>query len=148
MEKTGSMIRAASDAGVPLLCGSESGFSITPYGHWHHREMEILVDHVGLSPLEAISCGTKNGAIALDQVGEVGTIAPGMRADILVVDGDPTRDISILGDKSRFRRLFLRGKEIDLTRTLPERRSLKGEKVVSWSTELLTWDLVNPMDTG
>ena len=48
------MLRRAYDAGVPLLCGSESGFSLTPYGHWHAREMDIFVEHLGLTPLQAI----------------------------------------------------------------------------------------------
>jgi imidazolonepropionase-like amidohydrolase len=79
MEQTGAMMRRAYDLGVPLLCGSESGFSLTPYGHWHYREMEIFVEHLGLTPLQAITCGTRNGAIALGQVGEVGTLEAGRR---------------------------------------------------------------------
>ena len=38
IEATAAMMRRAFDAGVPLLCGSESGFVLTPYGHWHARE--------------------------------------------------------------------------------------------------------------
>jgi imidazolonepropionase-like amidohydrolase len=144
MEETGRMMRKAFDIGVPLLCGSESGFSLTPYGHWHFREMEIFVEHLGLTPLQAIMCGTRNGAIAMGQVGEVGTIEAGLRADLLVLDGDPSRDVSVLGDKSRFRHLWCRGEEIDLTRPWPERRALRGERVSSWSAVPLTWDLVNP----
>ena len=142
MEQTGAMLRRAHDAGVPLLCGSESGFSLTPYGHWHAREMEIFVDHLGLSALDAISCATRNNAIALGQDGEVGTIEVGRRADVLVLDGDPSRDVSLLGDRSRFRHLFCRGQEVELG-PLPERGELKGEKVVPWSAVPLTWDLVN-----
>jgi imidazolonepropionase-like amidohydrolase len=138
------MMRQAFDIGVPLLCGSESGFSLTPYGHWHFREMEIFVEHLGLTPLQAITCGTRNGAIAMGQVGEVGTIEPGLRADVLVVDGDPSTNVSLLGDKSRFRHLWCRGAEVDLTRPWPERRVLRGEQVSSWSAVPLTWDLVNP----
>ena len=144
MEQTGRMIRKAYDEGVPLLAGSESGFSLTPYGHWHYREMEIFVEHLGLSPLEAITTGTKNGAIAMDEVGEVGTIEAGRRADILVLEGDPSSDISILGDRRRFRYLWARGRSIALSRPWPERRPLAGEKPSSWSAVPLTWDLVHP----
>jgi len=144
IEQTGRMMRKAYDEGVPLLAGTESGFSLTPYGHWHYREMEIFVEHLGLTPLQAIATGTKNGAIALDQVGEVGTVEPGLRADVLVVEGDPSRNISILGDKRRFRHLWCRGAEVDLTRPWPERRSLPGENLSSWSAVPLTWDLVHP----
>ena len=47
IQATAEMLRTAYDAGVPILCGSESGFSITPYGHWHAREMAVLVDALG-----------------------------------------------------------------------------------------------------
>jgi len=144
IERTGTMMRRAYDEGVPLLCGSESGFSITPYGHWHHREMEVFVEHLGLSPLEAITCATKNGAIALNEVGEVGTLEPGRRADILVLEGDPSADVSILGDKSRFRHLFKAGRRVELSAPWPTRRTLRNEQVLAWSAVPLTWDLVNP----
>ncbi|HLI16250.1 MAG TPA: amidohydrolase family protein [Acidimicrobiales bacterium] len=144
MERTGPMIRRAYEAGVPLLCGSESGFSLTPYGHWHYREMEVFVEHLGLSPLEAITCGTRNGAIALGQVGEVGTIEPGRRADVLVLEGDPSQDVSILGERARFRHLFRSGRSVDLSAPWPTRATVRGEKVASWSAVPLTWDLVHP----
>jgi len=142
---TADMLRVAYDAGVPILCGSESGFSLTPYGHWHAREMEILVEAMGLTPLQAITCATRNGAIALRQpIDSIGVIAPGARADVLVVDGDPSVDISVLGDRRRLRHVFSRGRSVDLARPWPERSPLAGEKVGMWSTELLTWDRVNP----
>jgi len=143
MEETGARLRRAYDAGVPLLCGSESGFSITPYGHWHAREMEVFVNQLGLSPLQAIACGTSTNAIALDLEGEIGVIAPGAKADVLVVDGHPEVDITVLGDKSRFRHLLSRGKEVDLT-PIPDRSPLRGERVEAWSAVPLTWELVHP----
>lgn len=142
MEQTGMMLRRAYDAGVPLLCGSESGFSITPYGHWHAREMEVFVEHLGLTPLEAITCCTSTNAIALGEQGEVGTIEAGRRADILVLEGDPSRDVSILGDKLRFRHLLCRGRQVDLT-PVPERTPLSSEKASTWSAVSLTWELAH-----
>lgn len=145
IEATARMLRTAFDAGVPLLCGSESGFSLTPYGHWHAREMELFVEVLGLTPLEAIACATRNGAIALRRpMGSIGVIAPGAAADVLVVDGDPTRDIAVLGDRRRLRHVFSRGRAVDLDRPWPERRPLPMETVGQWSTRPLTWDLVNP----
>lgn len=142
MESTGVMMRKAYDAGVPLLCGSETGFSITPPGHWHAREMEVFVEHLGLTPLEAISCGTQTNAKAIGQDGEVGVVAQDYRADVLVLDGDPSRDITVLGDKSRFRYLFKGGRSVDLT-PLPDRVPRPEEQVLSWSAVPLTWDLVH-----
>jgi len=144
MAATAEMLRRAHDAGVRLLCGSESGFSLTPYGHWHARELELLVDLLGLTPLEAITCATRNGALALRRPeGSIGVIAPGAAADVLVVDGDPSVDVSILGDRSNLRHVFSRGTAVDLDRPWPERRPLAGERVGQWSTQPLTWDLVH-----
>ena len=141
---TAEMLRTAYDAGVPLLCGSESGFSLTPYGHWHAREMQLLVDALGLDPLEAISCATRNGAIALRRpLDSIGVIAPGAAADVLVVDGDPSVDVTVLGDRRRLRHVFSRGNPVVLDRPWPERRPLPGEKVGLWSARPLTWDLVH-----
>lgn len=144
MEQTGAMVRRAYDAGVTLMCGSESGFSLTPYGHWHFREMQIYVEHLGLTPLEAITCGTKNGAVAIGQAEETGTVEAGKRADVLVLEGDPTADVAVLGDRRRFRHLFCRGTAINLDRPWPERRAMPGERVSAWSSVPLTWDLVHP----
>lgn len=141
IEATATILRQAHDAGVPILSGSESGFALTPYGHWHAREMEVLVDAMGLTPLEAIRCATANGALALRREhGTIGVVAPGAAADLLVVDGDPSQDVTILGDRSNLRHVISRGRPVDLDRPWPERRPLPGEKVGVWATEVLTWE--------
>jgi imidazolonepropionase-like amidohydrolase len=139
IDATAAMIRKAHDAGVMILAGSESGFALTPYGHWHARELELLVEAVGLTPLEAIRCATGNGARALrrDQ-GTIGVVADGAAADLLVVDGDPTADVRALADRTNLRAVISRGRVVDLARPWPERRALPGEKVGQWSAELLT----------
>ena len=144
IEATATMLRAAHDAGVPILAGSESGFALTPYGHWHAREMELLVEAMGLTPLEAIRCATYNGARALRMnEGTVGVIAAGAAADVLVVRGDPSRDVTVLGDRSNLCHVVSRGRAVDLDRPWPERRPLPGEKVGQWAAELLTWEIAN-----
>lgn len=121
LENTGAKLRQAYDAGVKLLCGSESGFSMTPYGHWHAREMEVFVKHLGMTPLQAITCGTKDNAVALDEDGETGCIAAGYRADVLVLDGDPSKifhylvtkvcsDIFFVAEKKSISRLSSRAR--------------------------------------
>ena len=145
IEATAAMLRTAHAEGVRLLCGSESGFSLTPYGHWHAREVELFVDVLGLDPLEAIACATCNGALALKrEEGSIGVIAEGAAADVLVVDGDPVADISVLGDRRNLRHVISRGRAVDLDRPWPERSPLAGEKVGLWSARPLTWDLVHP----
>ena len=137
---TAAVLREAFDAGVPILCGSESGFALTPYGHWHAREMEVLVEALGLTPLEAITCATKNNAKAMRMEGQLGVIAPGYRADVLVVDGDPSVDVTVLQDRSNLRAVISRGRQVDLDRPWPERGRIAGEKVGNWAAEVLTWE--------
>lgn len=141
IEATGKMMRTAYDAGVPLICGSESGFSLTPYGHWHGREMEVFTQALGLSPIEAITCATRNGAIAMRMEGEIGTIEKGMKADVIVVDGDPVADIRVLNDRHRMAEVICRGERTDLSGPWPVHGPLRGEKVGNWSEQILTTEI-------
>ena len=137
---TAKMMRAAYDAGVPLLCGSEAGFALTPYGHWHGREAEILVNELGLSPMEAIVCATANGSIALRLEDRVGTITEGCLADVLVLDGDPLADIRLLNDRRRIAEVISRGRRVDLSGPWPAHGPIPGDKVRNWATEILTYE--------
>ncbi len=145
IEATAAMMARAHAAGVRLLCGSESGFSLTPYGEWHARELEIFVEVLGLSPLEAITCATRNGAFALRRPeGSIGVLAEGAAADVIVVDGDPATNIRVLGDRRNLRHVFARGNAISLDPPQPSRRPIPGEKVGLWSQEPLLWERVHP----
>ena len=140
IKATADMLRTAYDEGVRLLCGSESGFALTPYGHWHARELEVFVDALDLSPVQAIQCATQNNAFAMKMDGELGVVAPGYRADVLVVDGDPTVDVRILQNKERLREVISRGTRVDLHQPWPQRGRIPGEKVGNWAAETLTYD--------
>ncbi len=140
------MFRRAYDAGVPLICGSESGFSLTPYGDWHYREMEIFVEHLGLTPLQAMHCATQAGARSLGLEGRLGCIAAGYLADVLVVEGDPTGDLELLGQRDKFRHLFKAGKPVDLQKELPESWRLPGWRVGQFSTQILHKTLTQNLD--
>jgi len=141
IKATADKMRQAYDEGVTIMCGSESGFALTPYGEWHAREMEVLVDALGLSNLEAITCATKNNDRALRMEGRVGVIQSGCVADIIVVDGDPSKDVRILQDKTNIKAVVSRGQNIDITSELPRRSRIPGEKVSSWAGEVLTYDI-------
>ena len=140
IKATATSIRQAFDAGVPILCGSESGFALTPYGHWHAREMEVFVTELGLTPIEAITCATKNNAIAMRMPGELGIVAAGYRADVIVVEGDVNADITLLQDRSNLRAVVSRGAPVDLRVPWPERRRVAGEKVANWAGDILTYE--------
>src|SRR6266705_2729343 len=78
-----------------IITGTDSGPSSGPAnlaGLAMHVEMEALVD-AGLTPMQAIQASTKWAAELLHQDRDLGTIAPGRIADIILIDGDPLADI-------------------------------------------------------
>ncbi len=140
IEQTAKMVRKAYDNGVRILSGSESGFALTPYGHWHARELQVFVEVLGLTPVEAITTATKNGAWTMQMEEDLGTIETGKLADLLIIDGDPSSDISILNDKNRITSVISRGDQVSLDDPWPSHDPIPGWKVGSWASEILTWD--------
>jgi hypothetical protein len=84
VEFTGRMYRA----GVPLVAGTDGlpGFTL-------QRELELYVQ-AGLTPSEVLKVATHDAAKYARVLDDRGVIAPGQRADLILVDGDPTRNIS------------------------------------------------------
>lgn len=78
-------------AGVPVLAGTDAGNAGTLYGISMHREMAALVE-AGLSPVAALGAATGAPAAAF-KLDRRGCVARGCKADLLLVEGDPTRDI-------------------------------------------------------
>jgi imidazolonepropionase-like amidohydrolase len=116
-------LRRAFDAGVPIIAGSESGWSPVPYGQWHAREMELLVKLLGMTPLQAIHANTLGATRLLQRFGhQVGKLEAGRFADVLVVPGDPTQDIRLLQKPGSFDYIFKGGRPIDRTPPAPRKR--------------------------
>jgi imidazolonepropionase-like amidohydrolase len=88
-------------AGGRLGMGGDYGFGWNPHGDYA-RELVFFVKDVGLTPLEVITCATKTGAEIMGCGDQFGTLEPGKLADVLVVDGDPLRDISVLTERGKF----------------------------------------------
>lgn len=76
-------------AHVPILAGTDSFY---PYPPALHAELEIYVTEAGFTPLEALAAATANPAETY-HLSDRGRIAPGLRADLLLVSGDPTTNI-------------------------------------------------------
>lgn len=74
-----------------------------------HRELELFV-MAGLSPVDAIKGCTYNAAVILQDDDKYGSLQEGLSADILIVEGNPSENIS---DSRNVRHVFLRGKQID-----------------------------------
>ncbi|MGH7448769.1 MAG: amidohydrolase family protein, partial [Longimicrobiales bacterium] len=87
-------VRAALAAGVPLCVGSDVG--VFPHGD-NVRELELLVDY-GASAAAVLRAVTRGNAEILGMEDRIGSVRPGLLADLIAVAGDPTRDISALRD--------------------------------------------------
>lgn len=105
-DKWGSLTRVIR-AGAKIAVGTDAGFML-PHGSMSAREIELLV-HGGLTPLEALEAATSVGARLLGL--DAGVVRAGALADLLLVDGDPTRDVRILQDRVRLT-TYLAGREI------------------------------------
>lgn len=116
-------LRRAHEAGVPFIQGSESGWSPVPYGEWHARETQIFMEYLGFSAQEAIHSITLGATRILKRFGkEVGKLEAGRYADLLVIDGNPLADITLLQKPSRFDFIFKGGAPIDRTPPTPRKR--------------------------
>jgi imidazolonepropionase-like amidohydrolase len=80
------------EAGVRLLAGTDANLWQPQHGAGMHRELELLV-RAGLTPAEALTAATSTPATTFGLT-DRGRIAPGLRADLLLVEGDPTTDIT------------------------------------------------------
>ena len=85
-------VRRLHAAGVPILAGSDAPNPGTAHGAALHRELELLVA-AGLSPLDALRAATSEPARRF-RLPDRGRIAPGLRADLVLVEGDPVQDIT------------------------------------------------------
>jgi imidazolonepropionase-like amidohydrolase len=84
----------AVEAGVKVAMGTDSG--VTPHGN-NLRELQLMVEG-GMTPMQAIVATTRSAAELMGLEDELGTLEPGKRADLVVVDGDPL-DVATLADR-------------------------------------------------
>jgi len=91
------MLPEADAAGVRLLLGDDYGAMGFPHG-CYGAEPAVYVEDAGIAPVDVIRWATKHGAELLGMGDDLGTIEAGKLADLLVVDGDPSDDITVLAD--------------------------------------------------
>lgn len=84
--------------GIRILPGGDYGFPYNPVGR-NARDLDLFVKLLGFTPMEALVAATRHGGELMDM--DVGLVKAGMLADLLLVDGDPTQDVTILQDKAR-----------------------------------------------
>ena len=142
LEKTAPTLHKAREAGVTMLAGTDTGFSVTPYGEWHARELELLMVYSGMSSAEAIRSMTSLAAKTVNREGKVGEVAEGMQADLLVVNGDPLKDVSLLVDKRNIQVVIKEGAVVEFDEKQAEVRHAHPERVYTYSTKAITYDSI------
>jgi imidazolonepropionase-like amidohydrolase len=95
--------------GVRALIGGDYGLPWQPHGT-NARDIEHLTTYLGYTAVDALRCATRNGYMAMGLGHELGLIRPGFIADLLLVSGDPTRNVKLLQDAANLRCILKGGK--------------------------------------
>jgi len=101
-------LRRAWKAGVPLVTGSDAGNMLVFHGPTVHRELQLWIE-AGIPPAVALQAATLNAARLLRAEGRIGLVAPDHDANLLIVDGDPTHDIT---STERIAMVVLKGERV------------------------------------
>lgn len=100
LEHQRALVPELERRGVRLVPGGDYGFPFNPHGR-NARDLALWVEHFGYTPAEALHAATARGGEIMGRPDELGRIAPGYLADLLLLDFDPTRDIAALQDQRR-----------------------------------------------
>jgi imidazolonepropionase-like amidohydrolase len=100
LEAAVETMKALRRRGVRILPGGDYGFAWTPHGT-NAKDLEYFVKIVGMSTMEALLSATAWGGPMMKMGKSIGYVREGCLADLLLIDGDPLADITILQDKSR-----------------------------------------------
>lgn len=100
LERQQALVPELRRRGIRLVPGGDYGFMFNPTGR-NARDLELWVRHLGYSAAEALHAATGLGGQIMGRAHELGLLREGYLADLLLVDGDPCRDVSILQDKHK-----------------------------------------------
>ncbi len=94
--------------GIRALIGGDYGFPNNPTGR-NARDLQLFVDYLGYTPIEALVAATQYGGQLMDMGDELGLVKAGYLADLLVVKGDPTTDVTLLQDAANITHIVQNG---------------------------------------
>ena len=123
LEITIATVQEMRKRGIRVLPGGDYGFVYTPHGDYA-RDLELFVDILGFSPAETLIAATRLGSHVMGMPDEIGIIRAGAYADLLLVDGDPLRDIRIMQDREALRMIMKDGRPHKLTAGTPVREGV------------------------
>lgn len=125
VELLSTILFELNEAGVPLLLGTDSFGTLVP-GFSVHKELALMTE-AGLTPYEALRTGTVNVAAYLGESDHAGTVEVGKRADLILVEGNPLRDV---GNAANVRGVYTQGKwhsKSDLAAMLNDAKDLVAD---------------------
>jgi imidazolonepropionase-like amidohydrolase len=100
----------AKEAGVIIGMGTDAGTPYNAHGQ-NLQELKLLVD-AGFTPTESLIAATKTAAEVIGMNNDLGMLETGRLADLVVCDGDPTKDVSLLTDPANIKMIYLAGRKI------------------------------------
>ncbi len=102
-------LKTLSDQGVRIAFGTDTGPPARFQGFFEHLELEMMVDS-GLTPMQAIVSATGDAARCHNRAGQIGTLAPGAAADILILGANPLQNIR---NTRTIEQVWIAGKRVD-----------------------------------
>ncbi|MEV0126402.1 amidohydrolase family protein [Streptomyces sp. NPDC050703] len=111
IENTLRILPIMAEMGVPIVAGDDFGFAWTPHGTYA-KELELYVTMAGIPAPTVLTWATANGARLAGRGDEAGTVRPGRLADLVVTDGDPAEDITVLGRPGAIELVLLGGETV------------------------------------
>ena len=103
-------IQRAKESGVPIAMGTDAGTPFNLHGE-NAFELKLMVDY-GFTAHEAIIAATSQAARLLGQEGDLGVVAKGKQADLLLVKGDPLKDVELLSRSENITTVFKAGEPV------------------------------------
>ncbi len=111
IETMADILPKANAAGMRLVLGDDYGAIFFPHGTYA-EELAYYVEEIGIPALDVVRWATKHGAELMGRGHELGTVSEGKLADLLVVDGDPVADVTVLQDRSRLLAIIVDGRMV------------------------------------
>ncbi|MEY2890392.1 MAG: hypothetical protein RJA98_300 [Pseudomonadota bacterium] len=100
LEIAAETLRKMHQRGIRILPGGDYGFAWMPHGT-NANDLQYFVDYIGMTPAEALRSATQYGGQIMQRPNELGLLRPGYLADIVLVNGDPLKDLSLLLDPAK-----------------------------------------------
>lgn len=108
LERQRQLVPKLRERGIRLLPGGDYGFPFNPNGR-NARDLELWVEHFDYTPAEVLHAATALGGQLMGMGEELGLVKTGYLADLLLVQGDPTRDVRLLQDRQRLKMIMQNG---------------------------------------